>query len=202
MLDTFEARHPDVRVVRLRPGFIFKRSSASEQRRLFAGPLFPGWLTRRGRLPVLPFPTGLRFQALHSSDAAQAYRLAVLGDARGAFNLAADPVIDRDVLAELLGARPLPVPSRLVRGALAAAWHSHLVPTEPELLDLVLHLPLLDTRRAQYELGWTPLRSGVDAIREMLDGMADGAGADTHPLVADTLRHRVEEVATGLGERA
>ena len=202
MLDAFDACHPDVRVVRLRPGFIFKRSSSSEQRRLFAGPLFPGWLTRPGRLPLLPFPSGLRFQALHSDDAAEAYRLAVLGDVRGAFNLAADPVIDRDVIADLLGTRPLAVPRRLLRGALAAAWHSHLVPAEPELLDLVLQLPLLDTNRARSELGWSPLRSGVDALREMLDGMADGAGADTPPLVADTLRHRAGEVAAGIGERA
>jgi len=36
----------------------------------------------------------------------------------------------------------------------------------------------------------------------MLDGMADGAGADTPPLVADTLRHRAGEVAAGIGERA
>ena len=29
-LDALEARHPDVRVVRLRPGLIFKRGSAAE----------------------------------------------------------------------------------------------------------------------------------------------------------------------------
>jgi UDP-glucose 4-epimerase len=202
MLDTFEARHPDVRVVRLRPGFIFKRSSASEQRRLFGGPLVPGWLTRPGRLPLLPVPSGLRFQALHTTDAAEAYRLAVVGDVRGAFNVAADPVIHANVLAELLGTRPLAVPPALAKGALAIAWHAHLVPAEPALLDLVLQLPLLDTRRARSELGWNPHRSGVDALREMLDGMADGAGADTPPLAADTLRHRLKEVAAGLGERA
>jgi UDP-glucose 4-epimerase len=41
VLDAFELRHPDMRVVRLRPAFIFKRQAASEQRRLFAGPLLP-----------------------------------------------------------------------------------------------------------------------------------------------------------------
>src|SRR5215212_9746937 len=39
VLDTFERDHREIRVVRLRPGFIFKRESASEQRRLFAGTL-------------------------------------------------------------------------------------------------------------------------------------------------------------------
>jgi nucleoside-diphosphate-sugar epimerase len=36
-LDAYELRHPEIRVVRMRTSFIFKRSSASEQRRIFAG---------------------------------------------------------------------------------------------------------------------------------------------------------------------
>lgn len=202
LLDTFEAANPDVRVVRLRPGFIFKRSSASEQRRLFAGPLLPALLTRPGRLPVLPLPSGLRFQALHSSDAAEAYRLAVVGNFRGAFNVAAEPVIDANVLAEILRTRSLAIPRPIVRAALAAAWNLHFVPAEPALLDLVLALPLLDTHRARSELGWRPSRSGVDALREMLEGMAHGAGGDTPPLAADTPRRRLDEFATGVGERS
>ena len=37
------------------------------------------------------------------AGARQAYRLAVTGEARGAFNVAAEPVIDVPVIAELLG---------------------------------------------------------------------------------------------------
>jgi len=37
LLDRFEDEHPDTRVVRLRPGLIFKREAASGIRRLFAG---------------------------------------------------------------------------------------------------------------------------------------------------------------------
>src|SRR3954449_6804486 len=38
-LDDLEARHPELRVVRLRPALIFKSEAAQEIRRLFAGPL-------------------------------------------------------------------------------------------------------------------------------------------------------------------
>src|SRR5215208_7166724 len=89
LLDRFEEEHPGVRVVRLRPGLIFKREAASEIRRLFAGPLLPGSLVRPELIPVLPYDERLVFQAVHSYDVGEAYRLALVGDARGAFNIAA-----------------------------------------------------------------------------------------------------------------
>ncbi|MET0764380.1 MAG: NAD-dependent epimerase/dehydratase family protein, partial [Blastococcus sp.] len=202
LLDAFEARHPAVRVVRLRPAFIFQRQAASEQRRIVAGPLLPGALLRPGRLPVLPWPAGLRFQALHAGDVAEAYRLAVLGDARGAYNVAADPVIDVSSVGEVFGARVVPVPGPLVRAGLSAAWRLHLVPADPALLDLARQLPLLDTSRIRTELGWSPTVSSLDALREALEGMADGAGAQTPPLAPDSAAGRLQEGVTGLGERS
>jgi UDP-glucose 4-epimerase len=201
LLDAFEARHPDTRVVRLRPAFIFQRQAASEQRRIFAGPLLPGALVRPGRLPVVPWPAGLQFQALHADDVAQAYRLAVVGEARGAYNVAAEPVVDAASIGDVLGARVVPVPGSLARLGLAAAWQLHLVPAEPALLDLALQLPLLDTTRIRDELGWSPTVSSLDALREVLEGMAEGAGGQTPPLAPDSLQGRLHEGATGVGER-
>lgn len=93
VLDTFERDHPGIRVVRLRPGFIFKREAATEQRRLFAGPLLPQRLVRPETIRFIPDIPGLSFQALHTADAAEAYRLALTRAVSGAFNLAADPVM-------------------------------------------------------------------------------------------------------------
>jgi UDP-glucose 4-epimerase len=202
-LDTFERDVPGTRVVRLRPGFIFKRQAASEQRRLFAGPLLPSFLVRPSLLPVLPDVPGLAFQALHSTDAAQAYLLALTREVRGAFNVAADPVIDTRALAELLHARPVRVSARPLRAAVAAAWRLHLVPASPMLLDLTLSLPLMDTTRARTELGWKPSRSATDAVAELLVGLREEAGMDTPPLSPEAGgRFREKEIATGVGQRA
>jgi nucleoside-diphosphate-sugar epimerase len=203
LLDRFEADHPDTRVVRLRPGLIFKREAASGIRRLFAGPLLPNFLVQRRLIPVVPAHERLVFQAVHSYDVGEAYRLAIVRDgAHGPFNIAADPVLDPDELARALDARPLRVPRRLLRGGAAVSYALRLQPSEPGWVDMAFAAPVMDTTRARTELGWTPERSSTDALLDLLDGMHAGAGLDTPPLEpggAGPLRLR--EFATGVGGR-
>lgn len=190
LLDVFELRNPHTRVVRLRPGFIFQRRSAAEQRRLFAGPLLPRRLVRPGAVPVVPDIPGLRLQGLHAGDAGEAYRLAVVRDVSGPFNVAADGFIDVEGLAALFDARPVRVPRPLARHALAALWHLHLVPASPQLLELALTLPVMDTTRARTELGWSPKTTAMDALAEVIEGIREGAGGPTPPLAPTTATAR------------
>src|SRR3954470_10079377 len=171
LLDRFEDEHPDVRVVRLRPGLIFKREAASGIRRLFAGPLLPNFLVQRRLIPVVPAHDRLVFQAVHSYDVGEAYRLAVIdADARGPYNVAADPVLDPEELARALGARPVPVPRGLLRGGAALAYRLRLQPSEPGWVDMAFSAPVMDTTRARRELGWQPERSSTDALMDLLEG--------------------------------
>src|SRR3954451_12634716 len=115
-LDAVEAANPGMRVVRLRPGLIFKREAGSEIRRLFAGPFVPSPLVRPELLPVLPLPDRLVLQCVHASDVGDAYRRAALSpDARGAYNVAADPVLDPDTLARLFAARRVKIREQPLR---------------------------------------------------------------------------------------
>src|SRR4051794_2189435 len=202
ILDAFEAAHPDVRVVRLRPGLIFQREAASEIRRLFAGPLLPSPLVRRGLVPVIPRVERLRFQAVHSHDVGDAYRLALVTEtARGAFNVAADPVLDADVLAAALGARTAPVPAGVLRAAASLTWRARLQPTPPGWLDMALAIPLMDTTRAREHLGWTPRHTSVDAFLALFDGLRERAGYGTPPLDPSAGGPlRVRELLTGVGQ--
>ncbi|MEV0619745.1 NAD-dependent epimerase/dehydratase family protein [Nonomuraea sp. NPDC050404] len=202
VLDVFEHDHRNIRVVRMRPGFIFQREAATEQRRLFAGPFLPSRLIRAGRVPFVPDIPGLRMQVLHAADAAEAYRLAVTRPVRGAFNIAAEPVLDAHDLANLLGARTVPVPRGLAKAAVAAGWHLRLVPAAPGLLEMALRIPVMKIERAKEVLGWRPRHSAQEAVRALLDGLHEGAGMDTAPLAPEGGPvARVRELATGIGGR-
>ncbi len=183
MLDTYEAEHPDIRVARLRPGLLLKGGAASEVLRLFLGRFVPPTLIGRRLAPLFPNSRDLRFQVAHSLDAGEAFALAALHHARGAFNVAADPVLDGAAIARILDARPVPVPRILLRTAAAATWKMHLQPTDPGWVDLVLAVPLMDTGRIRRELGWQPRYDAADAVAEILDGFRDGAGMETAPLM-------------------
>jgi UDP-glucose 4-epimerase len=201
-LDRFEREHRKLRVVRLRPALIFQRASAQEQRRLFAGPLVPSSLLRRGLLPVVPTVRGLRFQAVHADDVADAYRRAIVGEARGAYNVAGEPVLEEDSFATALGARSVALPPRLVRLAMDAAWRLRLQPSQPGWLDMGMSVPLLDSSRIQRELGWVPRHDALATLRELLEGIRTGAGAETPPLDPDAGGPlRAKELATLAGTR-
>jgi nucleoside-diphosphate-sugar epimerase len=199
-LDRFEQEHPDRRVVRLRPGLIFKREAATGIRRLFAGPFLPSPLVKPGRIPVVPGIPGLRFQAVHSRDVGRAYRLAVAGDVRGPFNVAAEPVLDPPTIAEALGARLVPMSARTARALASTTWQMRLQPTPPGWLDMGLSVPLMDVTRARTELGWEPRFGADEALRELLEGMSEGSGVTTPPLdPATTGPFRVRELLTRVG---
>jgi UDP-glucose 4-epimerase len=203
LLDEFERDNPTVRCVRLRPGLIFKSKAASEQRRYFGGPLIPTFLLRPELIPIVPDTARLRFQAVHADDVADAYRLAVVNDdARGAYNVAAAPVLDPNRLADLLGARKVPVPGALLRGAAAVTWRLRLQPSPEGWVDMALGVPVMNTARVRDELGWQEKKSSGDTLLELLSGMRSGDGTDTPPLDGGGAGpFRVREFLTGLGGR-
>jgi UDP-glucose 4-epimerase len=167
LLDRFERDLPEVRVVRLRPALVMQRTAGHEVKGYFVGPFVPPPLVRPG--PILAAMTRgpLRFQAVHATDVARAFTLAVLSDVPGAFNVAAPDVLGVD--------RP-PVTGLLARLA-GATFTARLQPTSSGWIKAAAGLPLMDTGRIRKELGWEPTWSAHDAVRDLLAGMgADATG--------------------------
>ncbi|NJQ06404.1 NAD-dependent epimerase/dehydratase family protein [Streptomyces lonarensis] len=202
LLDVFELRNPGTRVVRMRPGFVFRRAAAMEQRRLFAGPLVPHRLVRSALVPAVPLVPGVVLQTVHARDVADGFlRAALRQEARGAYNLAAEPPLTTADFAALFDAPAPRVPYRAVRAAQALAYRARAVPSPPQLLDALRRLPVMSTERARSELGWRPTVGAADAVAEMLAGLRDAAGGPTAPLRERVPGGRAREVATGVGRR-
>jgi nucleoside-diphosphate-sugar epimerase len=136
---------------------------------------------------------------VHAEDMARAYVLACVKPVTGAFNIAAEPVLDPATLAALLGARRVPLPAAVLRGVVDAAWRLHLVPVDPGWVDIGRRTPLLDTTRARAELGWLPRHDAGEALLETLEAMGAGVGGDT-PVLRPRARlpRRAFEVVRGL----
>jgi UDP-glucose 4-epimerase len=201
-LDRFERENPGIRVVRIRPGLVFKSEAAQGIRRLFGGPLVPTLLARPSLINLIPEMEDLRGQVVHSYDVGEAFRRALVGDVRGAFNVAAEPVLDAREVGRILNARPLPIPSRPARAAVELSWRLRLQPVTPGWLDMALSVPVMDTTRARTELGWSPQRSAEDALLDLLEGLRTGADFPTPPLSKETSGpFRIREILTGVGGR-
>jgi UDP-glucose 4-epimerase len=148
----------------------------------FGGPFFPSFLARPEFINLIPEIKGLRFQVVHSYEVGEAYRLALLHDLHGAFNLAADRVLDVHEVGRVLYTRPVPVPVQLARAGARLSWQLRLQPMVDGWLDLTLSSPILDTSRARQELSWMPQRSTEDTVLDLLAGLREGTGLDTPTL--------------------
>jgi UDP-glucose 4-epimerase len=175
VLDDVEAHHGDLVVTRLRPGIIGQRAAGSSLLRYAVPGLVPARLLRH--VPVLPLDRRLEVQLVHADDVADAALRVIERGASGAFNLAADDVVDVGTIAAALGARAVHVPARVVRAVVAGAWRARLEQLDPGWIDLAYSVPLLDTRRAETVLGWRPRHAAVDVLDEVILGMATADSA-------------------------
>ncbi|THJ74396.1 NAD-dependent epimerase/dehydratase family protein [Candidatus Frankia alpina] len=185
LLDSLEGDHPGIRVARLRPAIVLSAAAAQSQARYFLGPLVPPGLLRRlgageGRLPAVPAVRGLTFQLVHSRDAAAAFAAAATSaQARGAYNIAANPPITPETLPDMLGGRGVALSPALVRAVIGAAYRTRLAPISPGWIDLARGVPIMDTGRAHRELDWVPAVETSTVLREWLVGVSTGRGEET-----------------------
>ncbi len=156
-LDAVEAAHPELRVVRLRPGLIFKREAASGSGGCSPARCCPRRSSTRSSLPVLPAAArpAAAGRARRRRGGGLPARRSPTSARPGAYNVAAEPVLDEETLGPLLGARVVEVPAAPVR---AAAGLTLAGAPAADAAGLARHGPrrpadglLADPRRARLE---------------------------------------------------
>ena len=197
ILDEYEQRlgSAAVPIARMRPGFILQRAAASGLMRYG----LPGYLPMQlvPRLPLLPLDRRLCIPLIHADDVADAISRVIDRRASGPFNLAAEPPVGRDDVADALDARPVHIPSGVLGTLVDLSWRARLQHIDRGWLDMAFTVPLLDCSRARGELGWDPQWSSTDALADLLDGVAHRIHTDSPPLrrrsMLDLLRRDVTE---------
>jgi nucleoside-diphosphate-sugar epimerase len=171
----------DVVLAVVRPTLVLQPDAGSEIGRYFLGPLLFGAARRLparvARLLPLPLPD-LTVGFVHADDVADALVRILDRRASGPFNLTAEPLLDSDGLARVLGTRRVGVPAVVLRAAVSAAFAARLIPTEPGWLDLAVRSPALDATRARTLLDWTPAHRGDDVLTEFVAALGRGEGGE------------------------
>lgn len=172
LLDGVERSQPWCRIVRLRPALVLQRAAGREYESFFlGGPAAAALRALVAARAPLPLPADLRFQVVHASDVAHAIVTACRTDVRGAFNLAADPVIRGDDLADAFGVRTVRAPWWLLREADRLAFLSRIAPLHPGWIEMIRRLPLMDSAAAAEQLGWTAQVDARTALRDAVTGL-------------------------------
>jgi UDP-glucose 4-epimerase len=196
MLDAFETDVPNTRVVRIRPGVVVQQQASSEQARYFLGPFVPMPLVRRSMVPVVPSLPRLALQVVHATDVAAAFAAAAVTDtARGAYNIAGEPVLTITEIAGALRAKPVPFPTSVARAIVDITWRLRLQPTDVGWVDLALGVPLMSTERARRDLNWRPKVDARDAVIEAIEGVRTASGGPSPVLRA--VRGPVDQIVSG-----
>lgn len=173
LLDGLETQRSGPVVTRLRPGIVGQDRAGSALLRYG----LPGLVPRSvlSHVPVVPLDRRLAIPMVHADDLAEATVLAIESLAPGAFNVAAAPAVTAEDIALVLGARLVHVPAAVLRAAVSASWHARLQPLDAGWIDLAYAVPLMDTSRAESELGWSAATGASRVLAETVQGMQDGA---------------------------
>ena len=128
---------------------------------------------RRLRVPLPMLAPDVPVQFIHEEDVGRALLKCVLGEGPpGAYNIAGDGVLSgADVIREL-GLAPLPVPARAVYAtarAAAAVPRLPFMPPATEWVEALSHPAIMDTTKAEQELGWRPRYSALEALRATIE---------------------------------
>jgi nucleoside-diphosphate-sugar epimerase/putative sterol carrier protein len=145
-LDGFEVAHPDVAVVRLRPGVLLGRRIAH---------VSEASLRRR----VMPVVGSVRGPIVWDQDVADAVVRALKSDVHGAYNLVAADSLSSEDFARLAGFRLLRIPQLLANAVAKVSSGARFLSkngTDPNWLAVGGFQMLVNSDKAKRELGWQP----------------------------------------------
>jgi len=164
-LDEFEKKHPDIKVVRIRPAILIGSHLNNPLAWAFGKALDRGFLVAKHEIPM---------PVVWDEDVADGFILAMEKQAHGAFNMSAEPLNTAGEIARHLGLKVLyPGPmtnaflSKLTRVRARLGSKTAVCPSWSEHDDIEISQ---SCAKARVELEWDPKhKSGTDVLEKYLE---------------------------------
>jgi UDP-glucose 4-epimerase len=133
------------------------------------GPTVDNYATRFLSRALVPTVLGYDplVQFVHELDALSALMLALEQDVSGVFNIASEGVLRLSSVIRLAGRLPVPIPYAMLRRLAGLMWLAQLSEAPPPFVALLRHLCVVDTARAERELGYRPRFTSRDAVLDL-----------------------------------
>ena len=130
------------------------------------GPTVKNYLTRYLGRSMVPTVMGFDplMQFLHEVDALAAFKLAVMRDIPGVFNIVGDGVLPLSTVIQLTGRIGLPIPHPVMYPIVNALWTAQLSEAPPTFVDYARWLCVADGDKALRELKFRPAFTTREAV--------------------------------------
>jgi UDP-glucose 4-epimerase len=130
------------------------------------GPTVDNFVTRYLSHKLVPTVLGFDplWQFLHEADAIAAFRLAVVRDAPGVFNITPEGVLPLGTAIRLAGRQALPLPRSLAGSMVGALWIAQVAEAPPSFFDYLQYVCVADGNLAQKVMGFRPLYTSREAL--------------------------------------
>ena len=134
------------------------------------GPNVQNYVTRYLTQRVVPTLLGFDplWQVVHEVDAIAAFRLAILRDFPGTFNIVGDGVLPLSTIVKLAGRRPVPMLGAAARLAVGALWTAQVGVAPPSFLRYLRYLCVADGDKARKTMGFVPAFTTREALVDFL----------------------------------
>lgn len=163
MLARYRAEHPELRQLIFRAGTILGERVSNPITNLFQ---------KRFVLGVLGADSPFVF--IWDQDVVQSIVKGILEDREGIYNLAGDGTLTMRQIARRLGKPYVPVPPRVLRGALRLLHALGLTIYGPEQIDFLRYRPVLSNAKLKSDFGYTP-RYNSEEVFEIFISSSKGA---------------------------
>jgi UDP-glucose 4-epimerase len=130
------------------------------------GPTVKNYLSKYLARRLIPTMMGFDplWQFLHEADAIAAFKLAILNDVAGTFNIVGDGVLPLSTVIKLAGRVAVPIPHLLFPALASALWMAQLSEAPPAFLDYLRYVCVADGEKAATEMGFRAAYTTREAL--------------------------------------